>query len=72
MGLSATSAYFQIANCSKKLQPGGLDKGGMWEFARSVAERVKNGGVAPLRVKLEAGNKVGGDKVGPKRRRRRR
>jgi hypothetical protein len=43
----------EIADISEKMNPGGLDRGGMWQYAKMISNlREKSGGdgLPPLRV----------------------
>jgi hypothetical protein len=47
------------------MNPGGLDKGGMWQYANMIHKIAKEEGLPPLRVgvgEAEAGADVGAEK----------
>ena len=39
-----------VAEVSEDMAPGGLDKGGMWQFAADMREKAKRGDLPPLQV----------------------
>lgn len=63
----------EVAQVAEEMNPGGLDKGGMWQYANMVNRMAKEEGLPPLRV----GNggvvdKDGQSRSGVARRRRKR
>lgn len=63
----------EVAEVAEKMNPGGLDKGGMWQYAnmiRNMAEDDAKGGLPPLRV--GGGDETGRESGTRSRRRRKR
>ncbi len=40
----------EVAQVAEEMNPGGLDKGGMWQYANMVNRMAKEEGLPPLRV----------------------
>ena len=40
----------EVAELAEDMAPGGLDKGGMWQFAASMREKAKRGDLPPLQM----------------------
>ena len=59
----------EMAQLSEDMAPGGLDKGGMWQFAAAMREKAKRGDLPPLQVS-EGENKSQGKSTRRRRRRR--
>ena len=66
----------EVANVAEEMNPGGLDKGGMWQYAnmiKNMAEKKGKDGLPPLRVGGKEGeDKGGGGGISGRRRRGRR
>ena len=65
-----TNLMREIAKATEGMSQGGLDKGGMWQLAASVRERLKNGNLPP--PMLATGKRSTDDTSGSVKRRRRR
>lgn len=64
----------EVAQVAEEMNPGGLDKGGMWQFANIVSKIAKEEGLPPLRVGVREGTESGAEKktgVASRRRRKR-
>mmetsp|Transcript_26427 Transcript_26427/g.56199 ORF Transcript_26427/g.56199 Transcript_26427/m.56199 type:complete len:229 (+) Transcript_26427:3-689(+) len=64
--------FREVADVAEKMNPGGLDRGGMWQYAnmiRNMADKNEDG-IPPLRI--SGIPKTNDEKAGKRRRRRRR
>ena len=58
----------EVAELAEDMAPGGLDKGGLWQFAASMREKAKRGDLPPLQMSEDEN----ASKTRTKRRRRKR
>ena len=59
------SILHEVAEVASRMNPGGLDRGGMWQYANMVKKAKEEGGLPDLQL-------GGGGEAGEKKRRRRR
>jgi len=58
----------EVAELAEDMAPGGLDKGGLWQFAASMREKAKRGDLPPLQMSV--GENASKTKIRRRRRKR--